>query len=146
MNAPLHPIVLEARFAQLATSLLQGERVSDAALAAVGGTARRALRGFGAAVDSHESARLGFAASRLAHRLLALRGGVVALEQSVIRLGVEMDLLLDPVDLVSIVRSVRDGSAQLPAAGNSIGEPAFAQAKLFAQIALVAVLARSRAP
>ena len=146
MNTHLHPIVLAACFAQMAAVSQPRAEAHRARLIAIGEQARMALRGFDAAAEAQESASLGRAAARLARSLLIAQGGAVALEQSMLRLGIEMGRHLDPLDIAATVRRVRDGSAQLPAAGTPSDEPAAAQARLFTQIALVAVLARSRAP
>ena len=146
MNTYLQPIVLEARFGQLAVAWQPGDLASRAALDAVGEQARMALRGVDVEADKLGSASLGRAASRLARRLLIAQGGAVALEQGILRRGIETGRHLDPLEVAAAVRRVRDGSAQLPASDTSSDDPAAAQSRLFTQIALVALLARSRAP
>ena len=141
MNTHLHPTVLQARFVELAATWQPGAAASGVALDAIGRQAHAALRGLDAVGNAHDNTRLGCAVARLARKLIGVRGGAVALEHGILRLGIERGRYLNPVDIATTVRSVRDGSAQRHAAITSGVDLEAAQAKLFMQIALVALLA-----
>lgn len=153
MSTPLHPVVPEARFGQLAVALSSGAGATDAVLAALVSQARLALRGLDARVQHDETGRLGRSAARLARRLAAAPegfGGAGVPERAVIRLGIEMGLHLDPLGVATTVRRVRNGSAELAAFVTTNDDPeadrADAHATLFTQFALVAVIAQARLP
>ena len=154
MNIQVSPIVLEARFDQLALALLSGaagSRTSLGAVGAVGAQACAALRWLDAAEPQSELPRLRRSASRLARRLARSSSGAAArpdgitLEHGILRLGIERGRRLDPLLIAATVRSVLDGSAELSTVDIAEDKSADALASLFTQIALVAVLARAKA-
>lgn len=167
-----HSIVLEARFAQWAAALQPGAMTSHSPGAALDGVSRQAhmaLRGFAALTQridalaigeqgeaspaamalQNEIARVGRSAARLARRLMQVQAAAagrrvdgVALAQGIRGLGIEVGQPLDPVAIAAAVRGVLDGTAPLGTADAAAADTGAALAKLFAQIALVALLAR----